>query len=58
MRIEAEAAARAEEEARRKAEEEQNQEPDVELIDVLPGTTSGYGFGEPTPEATLPPSNP
>lgn len=40
--------------------------PEFELVDALPGTTAGYGFGdaEPTPEptavpeATLPPSNP
>lgn len=40
--------------------------PDVELVDVLPGTGSGYGFADatpaaqqtPVPEATLPPANP
>ena len=76
MREEAEAAARAaaEAEAAAKAAEEaqQNQQPDVELLDELPGTQAGYGFDEatatpeatPVPvtpaavEATLPPSNP
>ena len=72
MREEAEAAARAaaEAEAAAKAAEEaeKNKEPDVELLDELPGAQGGYGFGEPTAtpapqtpaavEATLPPSNP
>ena len=68
MREEAEAAARAEEEAALKAAEEAAKaseaeaEPDITLIDDLPGANSGYGFGEPTatpvPEATLPPANP
>ena len=71
MREEAEAAARAaaEAEAAAKAAEEaeKNKEPDVELLDELPGTQDGYGFGEataspapqtPAVEATLPPSNP
>ena len=76
MREEAEAAARAaaEAEAAAKAAEEaqKNEEPDVELLDELPGTQAGYGFGEAAPEATatpvpqtpaaveatLPPSNP
>ena len=59
MREEAEAAARAEEEA---ALAEEEQEPEIELIDVLPGTDEGYGFtdvtpdGAATPEATLPPN--
>ena len=59
MREEAEAAARAEEEA---ALAEEEQEPEIELIDVLPGTEEGYGFtdvtpdGAATPEATLPPN--
>ena len=67
-RAEAEAA-----EAAAKAEEEQqNAEPEIELVDVLPGTKEGYGFGTQTeepetestpaatavPEATLPPSKP
>ena len=66
MREEAEAAARAAEEAARLAEEAENEEPEVELIDVLPSADKGYGFGEATaapsaaptkePEATLPPS--
>ena len=59
MREEAEAAARAEEEA---ALAEEEQEPEIELIDVLPSTEEGYGFtdvtpdGAATPEATLPPN--
>ena len=41
---------------------EEEQEPEIELIDVLPGTEEGYGFtdvtpdGAATPEATLPPN--
>lgn len=72
MREEAEAAAKAEAEAAAKAAEEaakagmETTEPDITLIDNLPGTNSGYGFGEataaptatPVPEATLPPTNP
>lgn len=76
MREEAEAAARAEAEAAEaaaKAEAEQeNDEPDIELVDTLPGAKEGYGFGEENgepeateapaatavPEATLPPSKP
>ena len=72
MREEAEAAAKAEAEAAAKAAEEaakagmETTEPDITLIDDLPGTNSGYGFGEataaptatPVPEATLPPTNP
>ena len=72
MREEAEAAARAEAEAAEaaaKAEAEQaNDEPDIELVDTLPGAKEGYGFGEDkateapaataAPEATLPPSKP
>ena len=72
MREEAEAAAKAEAEAAAKAAEEaakaelETPEPDITLIDDLPGTNSGYGFGEataeptatPVPEATLPPTNP
>lgn len=68
MREEAEAAAKAEAEAAAKAAEEaakagmETTEPDITLIDDLPGTNSGYGFGEataaptatPVPEATLP----
>ena len=77
-REEAEAAARAaaEAEAAAKAAEEaeKNKEPEVELLDMLPGAQAGYGFGEATAEpeatatpvpqtpaaveATLPPSNP
>ena len=55
MREEAEAAAKAEAEAAAKVEA---QEPEIELIDVLPSTTEGYGFAETTaaPEATLPPA--
>jgi len=71
MREEAEAAARAEAEAQ--AAEEQAEEEAIELIDQLPGTKEGFGFGEEAvseetdaqeevtnaaPEATLPPSNP
>ncbi|MDO5298650.1 MAG: M23 family metallopeptidase [Clostridia bacterium] len=77
MRLEAEAAARAaaeeaaraEEEAKRLAEEAaKEEEPEFELIDILPGSGAGYGFGDdssaaqasttPAVEATLPPSNP
>lgn len=64
MREEAEAAARAEAEAAQAAAEGAGEEP-IELIDQLPGTKDGYGFGEDgdaettvVPEATLPPSNP
>ena len=64
---EAEAAQKAaEEEAKAQAEAEQN--ADITLVDALPGTTAGYGFGNatatpeatatPVPEATLPPTNP
>lgn len=64
MREEAEAAARAEAEAL--AAEEKAEEEAIELVDQLPGTKEGFGFGEETaeeetaaaPEATLPPSNP
>lgn len=54
MREEAEAAARAEAEAEAEAAE-----PEIELVDTLPGVTEGYGFEQTTPaapEATLPPS--
>jgi len=54
MREEAEAAARAEAEA-----EAEKAEPEIELVDTLPGVTEGYGFEQSTPaapEATLPPS--
>ena len=64
MREEAEAEAA---EAAAKAAQESD-EPDVELVDTLPGTKEGYGFGEENgepeatatavPEATLPPSKP
>lgn len=56
MREEAEAAARAAAEAAK--QEEENAEPEIELIDVLPSASDGYGFAEPTaaPEATLPPA--
>ena len=66
MREEAEAAARAEAEAQAAAEQEAAEEA-IELVDQLPGTKEGFGFGEETdeqaevtvaPEATLPPSNP
>lgn len=72
MREEAEAAARAEAEAQAAAEQEEAEET-IELVDQLPGTKEGFGFGEETvneetdaqdevtnaaPEATLPPSNP
>ena len=50
MRAEAEAAALAE------AEEEENVEPEIELIDTLPGVDTSYSFTEVAPEATLPPS--
>ena len=56
MREEAEAAARAEAEAAEAAAkaEEENNEPDIELVDTLPGAKEGYGFGEENgePEAT------
>ena len=59
MREEAEAAARAEAEAAEAAAkaakaEEENDEPDIELVDTLPGAKEGYGFGEENgePEAT------
>ena len=69
MREEAEAAAKAEAEAAEAAAkaEEESDDPDVELVDTLPGAKEGYGFGTeatdaPTPtavpEATLPPSKP
>ena len=72
MREEAEAAAKAEAEAAAKAAEEaakagmETTEPDITLVDDLPGTNSGYGFGKatakptatPVPEATLPPTHP
>ena len=69
MREEAEAAAKAEAEAAQAAAKaaQESDEPDVELVDTLPGTKEGYGFGTeatdapaPTavPEATLPPSKP
>ena len=54
MREEAEAAARAEEEA-----EVEEAEPEIELVDTLPGVNEAYGFEQTTPaapEATLPPS--
>ena len=68
MRLEAEAAAKAEEEERKAMEAAQpaaEATPDVELVDVLPGTADGYGFADTTPsaqqtnvpEATLPPAN-
>lgn len=57
MREEAEAAMRALEE---EAASEENKEPEIELIDTLPETSEGYGFGEEAevvvPEATLPPA--
>ena len=58
MREEAEAAARAQAEAEAAKQEEENAEPEIELIDVLPSASEGYGFAEPTaaPEATLPPA--
>ncbi|MDO4741620.1 MAG: M23 family metallopeptidase [Eubacteriales bacterium] len=53
MREEAEAALLA-------LEAEENIEPEIELVDNLPGTEAGYGFTEEAqtvvPEATLPPS--
>ncbi len=75
MREEAEAKAKAEAEAAQKAAEEEakaqaeaEQNADITLVDALPGTTAGYGFGDatatpeatatPVPEATLPPTNP
>ena len=69
MRLEAEAAAKAAEEERLAMEQAQaavEATPDVELVDVLPGTGDGYGFGNstpsaqqtPVPEATLPPAKP
>ena len=70
MREEAEAAAKAEAEAAEAAAkaEEESDEPDIELVDTLPGAKEGYGFGEESgepeatatavPEATLPPSKP
>ena len=51
MREEAEAALRAEEEAAEEAAE-----PEIELVDTLPGSEAGYGFDAVVPEATLPPS--
>lgn len=58
MREEAEAAARAQAEAEAAKQEEEKAEPEIELIDVLPSASDGYGFAEPTaaPEATLPPA--
>ena len=49
-------AARAAAEAAK--QEEENAEPEIELIDVLPSASDGYGFAETTaaPEATLPPA--
>ena len=51
-----------------KAQAEAEQNADITLVDALPGTTAGYGFGDatatpeatatPVPEATLPPTNP
>ena len=51
-----------------KAQAEAEQNADITLVDALPGTTAGYGFGNatatpeatatPVPEATLPPTNP
>ena len=75
MREEAEAKAKAEAEAAQKAAEEEAKaqaeaelNSDITLVDSLPGTTAGYGFGgatatpeataTPVPEATLPPTNP
>lgn len=75
MREEAEAKAKAEAEAAQKAAEEEakaqaeaEQNADITLVDALPGTTAGYGFGNatatpeatatPVPEATLPPDQP
>ena len=45
-------------EAEAAKQEEENAEPEIELIDVLPSASEGYGFAEPTaaPEATLPPA--
>ncbi|MBQ2947975.1 MAG: peptidoglycan DD-metalloendopeptidase family protein [Clostridia bacterium] len=63
MRQEAEAALRAmeEEAARAAAEAEKAAEPEIELVDTLPGAEEGYGFepetnAQPAPEATLPPA--
>ena len=60
MREEAEAAARAaaEAEAAAQAEEEQEAEPEIVLIDELPGTRSGYGFGDDTAEPQETPAEP
>jgi len=55
MRLEAEAAALAAAEAEAAAAAEAA-EPEIELIDTLPGTDTSYGFTEVAPEATLPPS--
>ncbi len=68
MREEAEAAAKAEAEAQEEAEEAAELEA-LNIVDELPGTQAGYGFGEetpveetpaaeatPIPEATLPPA--
>lgn len=68
MRLEAEAAEKAAEAERiemEKAQAAAEATPDVDLVDVLPGATGGYGFGgetpaaeeTPVPEATLPPAN-
>ena len=45
-------------EAEAAKQEEENAEPEIELIDVLPSASEGYGFAETTaaPEATLPPA--
>ncbi len=58
MREEAEAAAlaaaQAEEEAQKQAEE---QEEPIEIVDELPGTKDGYGFGETDAESTQAPQS-
>ena len=51
MREEAEAALLAEQEA-----QEEAAEPEIELVDTLPGADAAYGFDAVVPEATLPPS--
>ncbi|MBR5288072.1 MAG: M23 family metallopeptidase [Clostridia bacterium] len=63
MREQAEAAAKAEAEAQEEAEKNAELE-ELDIVDELPGTQAGYGFGEetpaaeatPVPEATLPPA--
>ena len=65
MREEAEAAAKAEAEAQGEAEKAAELE-ELNIVDELPGTQDGYGFGQseetpaaeatPVPEATLPPA--